>query len=92
MILIDPHDPRGPRAVALAAQALTAGWPSISAYFMPSASKPSVLYTTTRLFCTCLAFTFAERRAQAERRATHRCYHALAAELVDQVRGERAAF
>lgn len=91
-ILIDPHDPRGPKAVALATQALVAGWPSLRAFYMPSRSDPTRVYTTTRAFCTCPAFTYADRRAAAEGRFTHRCYHALAVELLDQVANETAAF
>ena len=93
-ILIDPYDPRGPKAVALATQALAAGWPSMRAFYVPSRSDTTRVYVTTRRVCTCPAFTWAERRGVTEGDfgATRRCYHALAIELMDQVAYERAAF
>lgn len=84
MILIDPHDPRGPKAVKLATQALTAGWPSMRAFFMPSASDPAMVYVTTRFSCECKDFHF--------RGPIRRCYHAIAVELIEQARDEVAAF
>jgi hypothetical protein len=83
-ILIDPHDPRAAKAVALATQALIADWPHIRAYWMPSSSDPSKVYLATRVSCECADYRFRGR--------IRRCYHALAAELVDQARDDTAAF
>ena len=91
-IVLPAHDPRGPKAVRLATQARSAGWPHVNAYFVPSASNSRLVYVTTRVFCTCPAFTYADRRAVRDGVPTHRCYHSLAVEMLDQLASEVAAF
>ena len=83
-ILIDPLDPRGPRAVALAAQLLssTDRVVTLRGYLMPSASDPRRSYVTTAGSCQC---------ADSRYRGGD-CYHSLAAALLDQVANEKAAF
>jgi hypothetical protein len=82
-ILVDPLDARGPKAVALAAQMLASGGAaSIRGYRMPSSSDPRRAYVTTATSCQCADFRYRGRD----------CYHALAAQMLDELADAAAAF
>jgi len=79
-VLIDPADPRGASAVMLATH--SDQWTPIgSAWRIPSRSRPGVSYVVTAASCTC-----------PDQRFGHRCAHQLAAELVQELTDEAAAF
>jgi len=84
-VLVSELDPRGPKAVALAADA--GQWlrcrtrDGRKAYGVP-ASKPGRYYLTTRRSCDCPDFEFGRGRD---------CKHVLAVELHCQLLAERAA-
>jgi hypothetical protein len=81
-ILVDALDSRGPKAVALAAQMLASARPSVRGYRMPSSSDPRRSYVTTATSCQCADFRYRGRD----------CYHALAAQLLDEMADAKAAF
>lgn len=83
-ILIDPSDARGPKAVALAAQMLASRdrVHTLRGYRMPSSSDPRRSYVTTATSCQCADFRYRGRD----------CYHALAAQLLNELADEAAAF
>jgi hypothetical protein len=83
-IFIDAHDPRGAKAIRLATQAITAGWPHQRAYWMPSSSNPTRVYLATRVSCECADFRF--------RGHLRPCHHSLAVELLCAAADEVAAF
>jgi len=84
-IVLSESDPRGPKAVALAAD--SGQWLKCrtrdgrKAFGVPS-SAPNVYYLTTRTSCTCKDFAFGRGRD---------CKHILACELVCQLMAEQAA-
>jgi len=85
-ILVDSTDPRGPKAVALAAD--SGQWlrcrdhAGRKAYGIPSSTGRGAYHLATRTSCTCKDFLYGRGR---------HCKHVLAVELVVQLAKERVA-